>query len=51
MNKITKKLDSPAKIAAFAVCVALIVVIIVFTAIKAGAGVNNNKAIGIGQRG
>lgn len=47
MNKITKKLDSPAKIAAFAVCVALIVVIIVFTAIKAGAGVNTNKAIGM----
>lgn len=47
MNKITKKLDSPAKIAAFAVCGALIVVIIVFTAIKAGAGVNTNKAIGM----
>lgn len=47
MKKITQVLNSPLKIAAFAVCVVLIIGIIAFASITVGANVNANKTIGM----
>lgn len=47
MKKITTVLNSPAKIAAFALCTALIIGLCVFGAIRASAGINENQTIGM----
>lgn len=47
MKKITTMLNSPAKIAGFAVCVVLLIGAIVFGSIQASAGINENKTIGM----
>lgn len=47
MKKITTVLNSPARIALFAVCCVLVIGIVAFSAIQAGAGVNTNKTLGM----
>lgn len=47
MKKITTMLNSPAKIAGFAVCAVLLIGLIVFGTIQASAGINENKTIGM----
>lgn len=47
MKKITTMLNSPAKIAGFAVCAVLLIGAIVFGSIQASAGINENKTIGM----
>lgn len=47
MKKITTMLNTPAKIAGFAACVTLLIAIIVFAAIQASAGIDENKSIGM----
>lgn len=47
MKKITTMLNTPAKIAGFAACATLLVAIIVFAAIQASAGIDENKSIGM----
>lgn len=47
MKKITTMLNSPAKIAGFAVCTVLLIGAIVFGSIQASAGINENKTIGM----
>lgn len=47
MKKITAMLNSPVKIAGFAVCAVLLIGLIVFGTIQASAGINENKTIGM----
>ncbi len=47
MKKITTMLNSPAKIAGFAVCAVLLIGLIVFGTIQASAGIDENKTIGM----
>lgn len=47
MKKITQLLNTPAKIAVFAACAALLIAVIVFAAIQASAGIDENKSIGM----
>lgn len=47
MKKITTVLNSPTRIALFAACCVLLISIVAFTTIQAGAGVNANKTLGM----
>lgn len=47
MKKITTVLNSPTRIALFAVCCVLLISIVAFATIQAGAGVNANKTLGM----
>lgn len=47
MKKVTQLLNTPAKIAGFAACATLLIAIIVFAAIQASAGIDENKSIGM----
>ena len=47
MKKITTVLNSPTKIALFAICCVLIISIVAFAAVQASAGVNANKTLGM----
>ena len=47
MKKVTQLLNTPAKIAGFAACTTLLIAIIVFAAIQASAGIDENKSIGM----
>lgn len=47
MKKITTVLNSPAKIALFAICCVLIIGIVAFATMQAGAGINKNKTLGM----
>lgn len=47
MKKVTQLLNTPAKIAGFAACTILLIAIIVFAAIQASAGIDENKSIGM----
>lgn len=47
MKKITTMLNSPAKIAGFAVCAVLLIGLIVFGTIQASAGIDESKTIGM----
>ena len=47
MKKITTVLNSPTKIALFAICCVLIISIIALAAVQASAGVNANKTLGM----
>lgn len=47
MKKVTQLLNTPAKIAGFAACAILLIAIIVFAAIQASAGIDENKSIGM----
>ena len=47
MKKITAVLNSPTKIALFAVCCVLLICVVAFATIHAGAGVNANKTLGM----
>ncbi len=47
MKKITTVLNSPTKIALFAICCVLVIAIVAFAAVQAGASVNANKTLGM----
>ena len=47
MKKITTVLNSPTRIALFAACCVLLISIVAFATIQAGAGVNANKTLGM----
>ena len=47
MKKITTVLNSPTRIALFAICRVLIISIVAFAAVQASAGVNANKTLGM----
>ncbi len=47
MKKITTVLNSPARIAGFAICATLIIGLCVFGAIRVNAGINENRTIGM----
>ena len=47
MKKITAVLNSPTRIALFAACCVLLISIVAFATIQAGAGVNANKTLGM----
>ncbi len=47
MKKITTVLNSPAKIAGFAICAALIIGLCAFGAVRVNAGINENQTIGM----
>lgn len=49
MTKIKQFLSTPGRIAAFALCVVLVVSILAFAGIKAGASVANGQGIGLNQ--
>lgn len=49
MTKLKNVLSSPGKIAIFALCVILVVALLAFAGIKAGAAIMNNQGIGLDQ--
>lgn len=47
MKKVTTMLNSPAKIAGSAACIIILVAVIFFATVQAGANINENKTIGM----